>query len=89
MTSDELKLLLAALAGDTALREAVQNAHDAKGVVEVAQKAGFKLQLKELEPNEISDIDLESLSGGFRVTNCNKEHVGDEEKIKVFLWCTS
>ena len=68
MSEEQLSALLAKLKEDTGLQEALKGAADLDAAVAMAQEAGFDVSkedwLKHRSTQELSDDDVESLSGG-------------------------
>lgn len=74
MSEEQLSALLIKLLQDTGLREKLQNAADLDSAIAIAQQAGFAMTAEELDKaleqcSELSDGELESMSGGTDVAS--------------------
>ena len=67
MSKDQLKAFLEKVKGDTSLQEKLKAASDTDAVVSLAKEEGFSISaddLKNAQPTELSDKELEGLAGG-------------------------
>ena len=82
MSEEQLKAFLEKVQGDTSLQEKLKAAADDKAVVAIAKDAGFMISiddLKNAQVTELSDDELENISGGgsyygsdTRLCNCTR-----------------
>jgi predicted ribosomally synthesized peptide with nif11-like leader len=78
MSEEQLRAILATLAGDANFRAKLSNAKDADAVAAMAKEAGFTIAFDafalDREPLEVSDQHLESLvgSGQAAVVKCTR-----------------
>ena len=76
MSEEQLSALLAKLKEDAGLREKLQGAGDLDAAVALAKEAGFDvskedwLKYQASQADELSDEELEGVSGGGGFTNC-------------------
>ena len=69
MSKEQLQAFLEAIKGDTALQARIQDTTDLDAVVAIAMEAGFVVSKPELEAAqalELSEGELEAISGGLR-----------------------
>ena len=66
MTQEQLTAFIANAKGNTSLQEKLKAAADSDAVVAIAKEEGFSISANELKhaQSEISEEDLESVSGG-------------------------
>jgi predicted ribosomally synthesized peptide with nif11-like leader len=67
MSEEQLKAFLEKVKGDTSLQEKLKAAADANAVAAIAKEAGFMISaddLKQAQPTELSEEELEGVSGG-------------------------
>ena len=64
MSEEQLKAFLEKVKDDTGLQEKLKGAPDADAVVAIAKEAGFVISADDLQKTEISEEELESVSGG-------------------------
>jgi predicted ribosomally synthesized peptide with nif11-like leader len=67
VSEEQLKAFLEKVKGDTSLQEKLKAAADANAVAAIAKKAGFSIStddLKNAQPAELSETDLEAVTGG-------------------------
>jgi predicted ribosomally synthesized peptide with nif11-like leader len=73
MSEEQLKAFLEAVKADAGLQEKLKGVVDANAVVAMAKEAGFVISPDELkaqdEPIELSDKELEGVSGGAAQTD--------------------
>ena len=70
MSEEQLKSFLEAVKADAVLQEKLKAATDADAVVAIAKESGFVVSADEIKaaqsaPQELSDEDLEGVSGGY------------------------
>ena len=67
MSEEQLKAFLEKVKGDTSLQEKLKAAADADAVAAIAKEAGFSISaddLKNAQPTELSEEELEGVTGG-------------------------
>jgi len=69
MSEEQLKAFWEAIQADTGLQQKLQGVTEPDAVVAIAKEAGFMISTEELQrsamlPTEISEEDLEGVSGG-------------------------
>jgi predicted ribosomally synthesized peptide with nif11-like leader len=67
MSEEQLKAFMEKAQGDTSLQEKLKAAADADAVAAIAKEAGFLISaddLKQAQPTELSEEELEGVSGG-------------------------
>ena len=67
MSEEQLKAFLEKVKGDTSLQEKLKGASDANAVISIAKEAGFSISthdLKNAQPENLSDQELEGVAGG-------------------------
>ena len=82
MSEDQLKAFLEKVKTDTELKEELKGAADVNAVVAIAKAAGFMISADEIKtaksaPQELSDDELESLSGGDQYFNAPSQNFLD------------
>ena len=73
MSEEQLKALIEKAKNDTELLEQLKTADSTETVIGMAKEAGFSItadDLKPLEELELSDEELEGVSGGFSIIDC-------------------
>ena len=68
MSEEQLKAFLEKVKGDTSLQEKLKAAADTNAVTAIAKEAGFMISvddLKNAQPTELSEDELEGVVGGF------------------------
>ena len=83
MSEEQLKAFLEKVQGDTSLQEKLKAATDNDAVAAIAKDAGFMISiddLKNAQVTELSDDELENISGGgsyyasdTRLCNCTRQ----------------
>ena len=68
MSEDQLKAFLEAVKVDAALQMKLQAAADNDTVVAIAKEAGFVISAEAFKNDEVSDGDLEEISGGYQTS---------------------
>jgi predicted ribosomally synthesized peptide with nif11-like leader len=96
MSEEQLKAFLEAVKADAGLQEKLKGAEDVDAVVVIAKAAGFVIDVEKLQKAqvaELSDVELETASGGIRVSNnvlftdCGFSlwcTVGDSRSLSIF-----
>ena len=71
MSEEQLKAFLEKVKGDTSLQEKLKAAADADAVTAIAKEAGFTIKQQDLhrQASELSDEELEGVSGGFKMSD--------------------
>ena len=72
MSEEQLKAFLEKVKGDTNLQERLKAAANPDAVVSIAKEAGFGISaddLKQGQPSELSDEELEGVAGGCQVNS--------------------
>ena len=72
MSEEQLKAFLEKVQVDTSLQEKLKAAADVDAVVSIAKEAGFSISadnLKQGQPSELSDEELEGVAGGCQVNS--------------------
>ena len=67
MSEEQLKAFLEKVKADTSLQEKLKAAADSDAVLAIAKDAGFSISvddLKNAQPTELSDEELEGVAGG-------------------------
>ena len=77
MSEEQLKAFLEKVKSDTSLQEELKGAADVDAVIDIAKEAGFSISAEEINaaqssPQELSDEDLEGVSGGYGSDVCPK-----------------
>ena len=72
MSEEQLKAFLDKVKSDTSLQEKLKAAADIDAVIDIAKEAGFTVSCDEIKaaqsaPQELSDEDLEGVSGGYGI----------------------
>jgi len=83
MSEDQLSAFLEAIKGDAALQARIQDATDLDAVVAIAMEAGFVVSKPELEAAqalELSEGELETISGGLRKAVGGNKAIGGRKK---------
>ena len=65
MSEQQWKALSEAMANDETLRQALESAGDQKDFARIANEAGFQIEVADVEMSELSDAELETVSGGY------------------------
>jgi predicted ribosomally synthesized peptide with nif11-like leader len=68
MSEEQLKAFLEKVKDDTSLQEKLKAAADTNAVTAIAKEAGFMISvddLKNAQPTELSEDELEGVAGGF------------------------
>ena len=85
MSKEQLQAFLEAIKGDTALEARIQDTTDLDAVVAIAMEAGFVVSEQELEAAqalELSEGELETISGGLRKAVGGKKAIGGGKKLR-------
>ena len=83
MSKEQLQAFLEAIKGDTALQARIQDTTDLDAVVAIAMEAGFVVSKPELEAAqalELSEGELETISGGLRKAVGGNKAIGGGKK---------
>jgi len=83
MSKERLQAFLEAIKGDTALEARIQDTTDLDAVVAIAMEAGFVVSKPELEAAqvlELSEGELETISGGLRKAGGGNKAIGGRKK---------
>lgn len=65
MSEQQWKALSEAMANDETLRHALESAADQQEFARIANEAGFQIEIADVEMSELSDAELETVSGGY------------------------
>jgi predicted ribosomally synthesized peptide with nif11-like leader len=76
MSEEQLKAFLEKVKADTSLKEKLEAAADADGVVEIAKEAGFMISAEDLKnaQSELSEEELEGVAGGGSYYQCDANY---------------
>jgi predicted ribosomally synthesized peptide with nif11-like leader len=83
MLKEQLQAFLEAVKGDTALQARIQDTTDLDAIVAIAMEAGFVVSKQELEAAqalELSEGELETISGGLRKAVGGNKAIGGRKK---------
>ena len=80
MSEEQLKAFLEKVKADTSLKEKLEAASDADGVVAIAKEAGFMISVKDLKnaQSELSEEELEGVTGGGSYYQCAPSGAGSQ-----------
>ena len=91
MSEEQLKSFLEKVKTDTSLQEKLKAAADSDAALAIAKEAGFAITAEDIQSmqsatTELSDDELEEVSGGFALRLLQKQSIGC---TNVALGCTA